>query len=913
MNAAKKQAGVFVADSHPVRLCRGTGVRDNEPINVSTTVGAVEARLLGEPLRLMLPMADLATPAGKAAKKNLGYIIGGPSDGVSHKGNGCREAENFPLRDFPTLDVEPATPQFVDHLRAGTGALSGMRYGWHTTISSTSEKPKLRIFLWPKQPLTAVDHRRCVDGLKLAIEAEHEGVGIDPTCGDAAHIMFTPAACADGEYDSGQNPGGFLDVDRFVAIAEAADEEAKRQAEEQRADAQHQREQARTGGYKDDAPEIGARWCDALDGLGVHTEAAWSPKAALASECPRCGRDGVARVDWTADGRYVCRVCGQGGNVITFVKTLEGIDGNAAFARCRELLGMAPRSHAGTRGAAFSQQADEEWGDPEPLDSQEVASSPYPVDALGPMAAAAVRALVTGVEAAESLAANVVLSGVNGATHAMADVETLSGRGTTLSLPIFTVAQSGDRKSECEHWVFKHAKDLETELRRIAKVRRADWKQSAKARRQSGEDTPPPPEAGFFIGDFTVEGLYRHLLNSHPAICVLSSEGGRLTGGHAMAVENTRKTVATLSDAIDKGVFEKRRAGNDEGDVGYLDGKRLCLHILIQPDGARAFLSNSVVIDQGFASRLLVAAPDRPHRTGRSRLVGDGLRAITAFSEAVRDGFGRPLTTDPGDPLRITPRYLRLSDEAETILRDYAAQMEERMNPGGDLEALQRFVNKTAEQATRIAACLYLFEGGTAPGYLPEEYAARGVTLAGWYVSERLRLLRAADIDPDLAKTWKLLRLIVKRGLATVTAGQIASWRLVDYPDVGAVSPRLQRLVRGGWLQGDNIPPTGHRGRPWATLFKVHPDAATLIRKPETPSEQIEKLPNKYPDGNYSEEKAFVRKLSEVRTNNSAPPDRNDEKQVTSSISGGWNHEVRGRPLPPDAQPLVAEDLGGEL
>jgi hypothetical protein len=53
------------------------------------------------------------------------------------------------------------------------------------------------------------------------------------------------------------------------------------------------------------------------------------------------------------------------------------------------------------------------------------------------------------------------------------------------------------------------------------------------------------------------------------------------------------------------------RAGDSIAD---LPGKRLALHLMVQPDAAAAFLSEPMLRDQGLLSRVLIAAPRKPCR-----------------------------------------------------------------------------------------------------------------------------------------------------------------------------------------------------------------------------------------------------------------------------------------------------------
>jgi hypothetical protein len=66
------------------------------------------------------------------------------------------------------------------------------------------------------------------------------------------------------------------------------------------------------------------------------------------------------------------------------------------------------------------------------------------------------------------------------------------------------------------------------------------------------------------------------------------------------------KNGALLSDIWDGKPAKRIRAADG---ISILPGRRLAMHIMIQPDAANSFLSNRTLRDQGLLSRILVASP----------------------------------------------------------------------------------------------------------------------------------------------------------------------------------------------------------------------------------------------------------------------------------------------------------------
>ena len=79
-----------------------------------------------------------------------------------------------------------------------------------------------------------------------------------------------------------------------------------------------------------------------------------------------------------------------------------------------------------------------------------------------------------------------------------------------------------------------------------------------------------------------------------------------MTGGYGFSPDHRLKTAAALSTLWDGSGVRRFRAGDGIADF---PGRRLALHLMVQPDAAGRFYSEPILRDQGFLSRLLIAAP----------------------------------------------------------------------------------------------------------------------------------------------------------------------------------------------------------------------------------------------------------------------------------------------------------------
>ncbi len=167
-----------------------------------------------------------------------------------------------------------------------------------------------------------------------------------------------------------------------------------------------------------------------------------------------------------------------------------------------------------------------------------------------------------------------------------------------------------------------------------------------------------------------------------------------------MAQENRLRTAAGFSVLWDGKPVTRVRALDG---VSVLKGRRLAMHLMVQPEAAASFMSDPVLRDQGLLSRILVAAPDSIAGTRLFRV------ATAADAEQIRRYHARMLALLEGWPSVVDrtqglqPRELPMSEEAEAQWRDFYNWIEERSGSQGDLRAVRDFASKAAEHAARIA------------------------------------------------------------------------------------------------------------------------------------------------------------------------------------------------------------------
>ena len=142
-----------------------------------------------------------------------------------------------------------------------------------------------------------------------------------------------------------------------------------------------------------------------------------------------------------------------------------------------------------------------------------------------------------------------------------------------------------------------------------------------------------------------------------PALSIFPNEGGRFLGGHAMNSDNRQKTLAALNDLWQGNPIRRAR----QGDGSFtLHGRRLAVHLVVQPGMARVFMADPMAADTGFLPRFLLCEPTSTVDTRlHAQMTFDGV-ALGAFVQRLRAILETPLPMD-GESCALVPRTLPLS------------------------------------------------------------------------------------------------------------------------------------------------------------------------------------------------------------------------------------------------------------
>lgn len=410
---------------------------------------------------------------------------------------------------------------------------------------------------------------------------------------------------------------------------------------------------------------------------------------------------------------------------------------------------------------------------PLPLERKRPDPLPFPVDALGELEPA-VTAIMDLTKAPDAIVSQSLLAAASLAVQPYADVG-IDSRRFPVSEYFLTIAKSGDRKSTTDRLALEPHRAFEKTM--IA---------------EQG--------IGFLMEEPTFTGLLTYLKDGYPSIGVFSDEGGRLFGGYSFKQESG-KFITGLSSFWDGKQINHARAR----ERFTLVGRRVSLHLMVQPIVAEEALGNRLMTDQGFLSRVLIAYP--ASNIGTRQLTPNGRlegrpQAIDDYSHLLAEILNQELPFDEALPSALNPNVLLLSSKAEKLWIKFFNETETEQAEDGRYVEVPEFASKAAEHAARLAAILTLVKDPDAAeitGVIME----KGIRLVNFYLAERLRLAGMGKADEDLALAQKVLNWVQRKEYKTVPLVDIYQRGPTGVRTAAAAAAVASVLEDHGWFIPD--------------------------------------------------------------------------------------------------------------
>jgi len=423
---------------------------------------------------------------------------------------------------------------------------------------------------------------------------------------------------------------------------------------------------------------------------------------------------------------------------------------------------------------------------PVPL-RQRTPSPAFPIEHLGPILSGAAAAIERKVQVPGAMAAQSVLAAAALAAQGHVDVELPTGDLVPVSLYFITSANSGDRKTRADSLAMRPVRIREAELRAAYigdmqqhRNSKDTWDHSRQAaiRGAGGEiaavqtalDSLPaepfsPLQPILVVQEPTIEGLLRLLDEGHPSLGLFSDEGGQFIGGYSMA-DDMRMRTATILSKLWEGT--PQTIVRKVNDPIISAGRRLSLHLMMQPHVTQRVLKDSILDGVGLMSRILVSAPDSlaGTRFWREPEQADS-QALTVYEDAILALLRRPLPIKPGTKNELEPRILRLSDDARSSWIEFSDSNEREVGPDGSLVAIKPFAAKAAEHAARIAAVITVVGDPDATTITADTMEA-SIAILNYYLDEWLRLTAIHREDEALDLAEQALDWLQAKGFTTL-------------------------------------------------------------------------------------------------------------------------------------------------
>jgi hypothetical protein len=492
----------------------------------------------------------------------------------------------------------------------------------------------------------------------------------------------------------------------------------------------------------------------------------------------------------------------------------DAIDWHAAGGTAEEFARLVAAAPEYTRN---------ESAEPQPLMRSLPPPEPFPLDALGPDLARAAQAIRDLVQSPLEMCAGAVLASTSFAVSAHVNLMLPTGQTKPTSSWFWCVAESGERKTATDDQAFAPQKQHEKQLRARHKVeledyevRRKMWEAQAKAIEKQFKDPGaagseahqkeleklgPAPEKPLdpliMSSEFTFEGLVRCLNLGQPLYGIIGSEGGQFIGGHGMTEESKLRTITGLSAAWDGEPIKRVRAT----ETVILCGRRVGMHLMVQPEVAAAALNDEILTKQGFLSRILACAPEgligkRMHKSPPPEAV----QALKEYEKRILSILEMPYSLSPDTRNELEPQVVFFSAEAEQLFWEFADEVEKEMAPGGEYESIRPFAAKLPEHAARLAAAIAGYRDLTITRLSREDFSC-GILIVAYYAAEAKRISGSSWADPELLLAKKLLDwLLTSWDKTTVTARDIYRYGPHAIRDRETTLSLAKILVDHGWL-----------------------------------------------------------------------------------------------------------------
>ncbi|MGJ8668975.1 MAG: DUF3987 domain-containing protein [Oceanococcus sp.] len=411
------------------------------------------------------------------------------------------------------------------------------------------------------------------------------------------------------------------------------------------------------------------------------------------------------------------------------------------------------------------------WEKPLPILPDMQAPQPFPMSSLPPLMRDAAQAIASHVKAPPELAAYCVISAASHLAQCRVNApHLLQPSGMPCSLFTLVLADSGDRKSQCDKLALKEVSDSEKATRSawqkdIAETNASYRKQSASGGKKSPPPKRPPDPRTIYGSDASYTKIVANFINEcQPYATWATDEGGQFFGSHNMKKETVAATIGGLVKWFDEGAGERDRATDNADGSGFAHNRRLGINLLAQEVAVRDALDSPLLQGQGFLPRFLFASATT--LAGTRQLTKSDLSLKSYSDRRLQRYWARcrcimdthPLTTNEQGEL-TNLHVLPLTDAATTVWLEYFNRWESAQAPLQEFSALRPFAGRAGELLRRLATVLAYFEGQP---NINDDTMSSAAAIVEHSLSEWARYIGAVRADPTLKAASEVLHWLTK-------------------------------------------------------------------------------------------------------------------------------------------------------
>lgn len=499
-------------------------------------------------------------------------------------------------------------------------------------------------------------------------------------------------------------------------------------------------------------------------------------------------------------------------------------------------------SPAKRRRPAASSPAGEVWRAPVSLERIEV--PPWPSQVLPGFVDEWVSEVARFTQTPPDLAGTVALSALSAAVRGRYDVEAPRGHREALVLWTLAVASPAERKSAVfaamaeplEEWERVEATRLGPEIeqsrvnREILDARFAGAKRHAAS--ASAGDARDDAEAEvrhvaeqlalcpvvtaprMLADDCTNEALTGLLAREGGRLAILSPEGGAfdLIGG---MYSDGRANIDAILKAHDGESIRVDRRGREHPE--HVERACLTIGLTVQPQVLKDAANRRQFRGRGLLARFLYAVPLSMvgrRETNVPPSDDDTRQRYVAGVRAVLDGL-------PNEA-----RTLECDDDALSIWLDFAARVEPRLGPDGDLHEISDLAGKMAGTVARMAGLFHVVAGADGP--IDSDAMINAVRLGDYYLSHASAAFTMMGFTPPrVALARRIMEWVRLKSLRAFSAREaFDALRSSQAPKMTDFKPALALLAERGWIRpSPPVPTNPSGGRPPSQQYDVNPRA----------------------------------------------------------------------------------------